>query len=122
MVSQRPLQQENTRLQVLRLLDDNPKMSTRQLADAVGISNGSAYYLLNALVQKGLVKLQNFAAAEHKGRYAYILTPRGLVEKSSLTKRFLRRKREEYGELAAEIARLEEEVDEDGAVAENSIG
>lgn len=94
------------------MLDENPEMSTRQLASEMGISNGSAYYCLNALVEKGLVKLGNFKRAEHKGRYAYVLTPNGLAERAGLTKRFLARKMNEYEALKAEIEELQADVSE----------
>ncbi len=110
MASRREEQQEDVVYRVLRLLNDNPEMSTRDIADAVGISNGSAYYCLNALMQKGLVKLGRFRASPDKRRYAYILTPRGVKEKTVLTVRFLRRKMQEFEDLKQEIALLEEEV------------
>ena len=110
MASRRKEQQEDVRFRVLRLLNENPELSTRQIAEEVGISNGSAYYCLNALLQKGMVKLGNFAASEHKGRYAYILTPRGIREKAVLTARFLERKVQEYDDLKREISVLEKEV------------
>ena len=97
---------------MLRLLEDNPEMSTRDLAAEMGISNGAAYYCLNALVEKGLVKLGNFKRSEHKGRYAYILTPTGIAERAGLTKRFLARKLVEYDALKAEIEELQSDVSE----------
>lgn len=103
--------QEDARFRVLRLLQDKPEMSQRELAAMVGISVGSVHFLLSALVEKGLVKLGNFSAAEDKRRYAYILTRRGAAEKATLTKRFLRRKREEYENLKAEIESLQKEMD-----------
>ena len=103
MASNRKQLQEETRFRILRLLHEDPEMSTREIADAVGISNGGAFYCINALVEKGLVKLGNFSASNQKNRYAYILTPRGVVEKSTLTARFLRRKMEEYEVLREEI-------------------
>lgn len=96
---------------MLRLLDENPEMSTRQLAEEMGISNGSAYYCLNALVEKGLVKLGNFKRSEHKGRYAYVLTPSGIAERAGLTNRFLTRKMAEYEALKDEISELEREME-----------
>jgi len=90
-------------------------MSTRQVADEVGISNGSAYYILTALVEKGFVKLGNFKKNPRKGQYAYLLTPRGIREKSLLTHSFIDRKREEFKILRVEIRALEEEA---GLVAE----
>ena len=110
MASRREEQQENARLRVMRLLIDNPKVSTRGIADAVGISNGSAYYVLKALVEKGLVKLVNFSNNPNKGQYAYLLTPKGVQEKSLLTRRFIRRKRVEFEELRTEIKALEKEI------------
>src|SRR4051812_26473253 len=110
MASRREAQREDVRYRVLRLLDDNPEMSVRDIASTVGVSNGSAYYCLNALVEKGMVKLGNFTAAEHKGRYAYILTPRGIKEKAVLTAHFLKRKLEEYEDLKREIEQLRQEV------------
>lgn len=109
-MSRRKEQQEDARFQILRLLEENPELSTRQLASAIEVSNGAAYYILNALVQKGMVKLSNFAASKHKGRYAYVLTPSGLREKARLTARFLRRKRAEFEALSDEIERLEAEL------------
>ena len=85
-------------------------MSTRQLASEMGISNGAAYYCLNALVEKGWVKLGNFKRSEHKGRYAYVLTPSGISERAGLTKRFLARKMAEYEALRAEIKELSSDV------------
>ena len=110
MASRREEQQAEIRLQVMRLISQNPEMSTRQVAEAVGISNGSAYYVLTALVDKGLVKLGNFRKNPRKGQYAYILTPKGIREKSLLTHNFIERKREEFEELRSEIKALEEEA------------
>ena len=94
----------------MRLISQNPEMSTRQVADEVGISNGSAYYVLTALVEKGFVKLENFKKNPRKGQYAYLLTPKGIREKSLLTHSFIGRKREEFELLKAEIKVLEEEA------------
>ena len=77
MASRRSEQQREIRLKVMRLISERPEMTSRKVADAVGISNGSAYYVLNALVEKGLVKLENFKRNPQKGRYAYLLTPKG---------------------------------------------
>ena len=85
-------------------------MSTRQVADQVGISNGSAYYVLTSLVEKGFVKLADFKNNPRKGQYAYLLTPKGVREKSLLTHSFIERKRAEFVLLQAEIKALEDEV------------
>ncbi|MCC5966662.1 MAG: MarR family EPS-associated transcriptional regulator [Natronohydrobacter sp.] len=113
MAGQRSKVQEDVRFRVLRLLHENPELSQRDLAKAVGISNGSAHYLLAALVDKGLIKIGNFTAARDKRRYAYILTPKGVAEKAAITKRFLARKIREYDALKAEIATLQDELGED---------
>ena len=110
MASRREDHQEDVRLRVMRLIDQNAKMSSRQIADKVGIANGSAYYVLTALIEKGFVKLENFKNSHRKGQYAYLLTPRGIREKSLLTHRFIGRKRQEFAALRAEIESLEKEV------------
>ena len=108
--SLRDQQREDVRLRIMRLIAENPEISSRQIAERVGVSNGSAYYVLTALIEKGLVKLENFKNSSRKGQYAYILTPKGVREKSVLTHRFIERKKNEFKELRAEIAALEEEV------------
>ena len=110
MASQRGEQQAAIRLHVMRLISANPEMSTRQVADEAGIANGSAYYVLTALVEKGFVKLGNFKNNPRKGRYAYLLTPKGIREKSLLTHSFIDRKRQEFEDLRAEIHALEREA------------
>ena len=94
----------------MRLISVNPEMSTRQVANEEEIFNGSAYYILTALVEKGFVKLGNFKNNPRKGQYAYLLTPKGIREKSFLTHRFIERKRQEFEDLEAEIQALEEEA------------
>ena len=98
----------------MRLLDEDPSISTRQIARRVGISNGGAYCCVTALVDKGFVKLQNFTKSATKTSYIYQLTPRGIRAKAALTVEFLERKKEEYNELKKEIARLENELGFDG--------
>ena len=99
--------QEDTHFRVLALLEKNPDISQRDLAKELGISLGGANYSLRALVEKGMVKAQNFSSSDKKLAYAYILTPKGLAEKSLLTARFLRRKMDEYEALKAEIESLQ---------------
>ena len=110
LASRRGEHQADIRLKVMRLISQNPEMSTRQVADEVGISNGSAYYVLTALVEKGFVKLGNFKCNPRKGQYAYLLTPRGIREKSLLTHSFIIRKRQEFEDLKVELKALEEEA------------
>ena len=110
MASKREQQQEETHFRVMRLLDEDPSISTREIASRVGISNGAAYYCVTALVEKGFVKLKNFARSKTKGNYIYELTPRGIRAKAALTVSFLERKRHEYEDLRLEIERLEGEL------------
>ena len=112
MTSKRTKLQEDTHFRVLRLLQENTEMSQRELAEAVGVSVGGVHYVLNALIDKGLVKLGNFTASEDKRRYAYILTPKGIAEKTAVTNRFLARKLEEYKALKAEIDALTSEIED----------
>jgi EPS-associated MarR family transcriptional regulator len=102
--------QEDTHFHVLRLLKENPHLSQRELAEVLGVSVGKANYCLKALLDKGLIKVQNFRNSDNKLRYAYLLTPEGLLEKAALTARFLQRKISEYNRLRAEIEALKREV------------
>ncbi len=99
---------DETHLQVLLLLEVNPQMNQRQLAGVLGVSLGKTNYCLNALVGKGLLKMQNFHGSKHKLAYAYLLTPAGIAEKTSLISQFLRRKIEEYEQLRVEIDALQQ--------------
>jgi len=103
MTTQRDKLREDVQFRILRLLQDNPEMSQRNLAKAVGVSTGGIHYVLNALLDKGLLRLGNFTAAEDKRRYAYVLTRKGIAKRADLTKRFLVRKMAEYELLKAEI-------------------
>ena len=117
-----PIHKE-THLQVLRLLESNPQISQRDLAVTLGVSLGKTNFCLRALLDKGLVKVQNFQNNKQKLAYAYLLTPAGITEKASLTKRFLVRKLEEYELLKAEIELLirEQKVSESNATQPGSI-
>ena len=112
MKTQRDKLREDVRFRVLRLLMDNPEMSQRELARAVGVSTGGVHYVLNALAEKGMLKLANFTAAEDKRRYAYQLTPKGIAEKARLARRFMLRKMAEYEALKAEIEEIGAEFSE----------
>ncbi|MCC5983395.1 MAG: MarR family EPS-associated transcriptional regulator [Rhodobacteraceae bacterium] len=112
MTTQRDKLREDVRFRILRLLQDNPEMSQRELASAVGVSTGGIHYVLNALVEKGILKLANFTAAEDKRRYAYKLTPKGIAEKARLTRKFLIRKMAEYEALKAEIEAVRADLSE----------
>lgn len=86
-------------------------MSQRELAQSVGISVGGIHYALRALVDDGLIKMSNFTASDDKRRYAYILTPKGIAEKASLTADFVKRKMAEYEALREEIEKLRHEAE-----------
>lgn len=81
------------------------------MAKALGLSYGGINYCLNALIEKGLVKIQNFSKSQNKFGYTYLLTPRGISEKALLTSRFFKRKLLEYEALKAEIKALKLEID-----------
>ena len=102
---------EERHLKALRLLEQNPEMTQRELAEALGVSVGAANYCLKALVEKGWVKLENFHKNPNKLGYLYLLTPMGIAAKAQLTAGFLRRKMAEYEALRAEIDQLQAEVD-----------
>ena len=110
MASQRNQKQLEMHFNVMRLLGENPSISTREIARRVGISNGAAYYCVTALIEKGFVKLKNFTQSRTKANYIYELTPRGIRAKAALTISFLDRKRKEYDNLKLEIERLENDL------------
>jgi EPS-associated MarR family transcriptional regulator len=101
---------EETHLRVLRLLEANPAMSQRELAEALGVSLGKTNYCLRALLDKGLIKMRNFRNSQNKAAYAYYLTPAGIRRKAGLTTRFLKLKIAEYEALNREIKLLQAEV------------
>lgn len=103
--------QEDVHFRVLRVLEQRPEISQRELAEDVGIALGKVNYVLNALTEKGLVKMRNFRNSDNKLRYAYILTPAGLRAKTDLTAGFLRRKVAEYEVLKAEIEGVQREME-----------
>ena len=103
--------QEDTYFRVLRMLQDNPDLTQRDIAERLGVSTSGMNYCLNALIDKGWVKVQNFSQSKNKFGYIYVLTPQGIVEKVTLTSRFLKRKQAEYEALRAEIDGLNQELD-----------
>ncbi|WP_377069207.1 MarR family EPS-associated transcriptional regulator [Roseovarius ramblicola] len=120
MTTRRDQLREDAQFRIMRLLHDNPEMSQRELARAVGVSTGGIHYVLSALLDKGLIKLGNFAASDDRRRYAYVLTRKGVTEKAALTKRFLARKMAEYEALRAEIEAVRAEVDAGGALGDKA--
>ena len=101
---------DELRLRVLRALEANPELSQRQLAAELGVSLGGVNYALKALIGRGFVKADNFRRSGTKVAYLYVLTPKGIAEKSSLATAFLGRKLEEYEVLRQEIEALRGEV------------
>ena len=108
--------QEEIQFEVLRRLHQTPQVSQRALAKDLGVGLGTINFCFQALVEKGLLKMQNFSQSENKLRYAYLLTPAGVAAKSKLTAEFLKRKVAEYEALQAEIDVLKSELDFDGCV------
>lgn len=109
---------EDTHFWVMKLLEEKPDVTQRQLARELGISLGGVNYCLQALVEKGWVKIQNFSHSKNKLGYAYLLTPAGLTAKAALTARFLKRKMLEYEVLKEEIAALQREVARDTSASD----
>lgn len=109
MTSRQAKLQEDTYFRVMRILQENPDLTQRELAEKLGISLGGLNYCLRALMEKGLVKVKNFANSKNKFGYMYVLTPAGLVEKAAIAHRFLQRKMKEYEALKAEIKALKNE-------------
>lgn len=94
----------------LKILEMNPDLTQRQLAEELGISLGKTHYLLKSLINVGWVKLDNFKKSNNKWGYAYLLTPMGIAEKAAITAQFLMKKQREYNALKDEIAQLQAEV------------
>ena len=94
----------------LKILEQKPDLTQRQLSEALGVSLGKTNYLLKSLIDVGWVKLDNFQRSDNKWGYAYLLTPMGVAEKAAITLRFLKRKQQEHNDLQLEIARLQREV------------
>ncbi|PUE60898.1 MarR family EPS-associated transcriptional regulator [Limnohabitans sp. 2KL-17] len=106
--------QEDTHFRIMRILQENPDLTQRELADQLGMSVSGLNYCLKALIDKGFVKMQNFQNSKNKFKYVYLLTPMGIAEKLALTSRFLSRKMQEYEALKLEIQALQSEVDTPG--------
>ena len=96
----------------MRILQDNPDVTQRELADMLGMSVSGLNYCLKALIDKGFVKMGNFQKSKNKFKYVYLLTPQGVAEKVALTSRFLKRKMQEYDALKVEIEALTSEIDD----------
>ncbi len=110
MISRQAKLQEDTYFRLMRVLQDNPDLTQRELAKKLGVSVGGLNYCLKALMERGLVKMKKFANSKNKFGYVYVLTPTGMAEKAAISYRFLQRKMGEYEALKAEIEALRTEV------------
>jgi EPS-associated MarR family transcriptional regulator len=119
MTSRRAQLQEDTYFRVLRMLQTDPDVTQREIAKLLGVSTSGLNYCLNALINKGWVKVQNFSQSKNKFGYIYVLTPQGIVEKAMLTTRFLTRKMAEYEAMKLEIDSLTSEIN--GTASSHSL-
>jgi EPS-associated MarR family transcriptional regulator len=101
---------EETRYKVMRLLQSSPELSQREVAKALGISLGKANYCLQALIDRGWVKVTRFKNSQNKAAYMYLLTPRGIEQKAKIAVNFLQIKMREYEALRAEIEQVRQDV------------
>ena len=101
---------EEIEFRALKLLEQNPQLSQRELSAKLGVSLGKAHYVVKALINMGWIKLDNFRHNNNKLGYTYLLTPKGIAEKAAITVRFLARKQVEYEQLREEIEQLKMEV------------
>ena len=101
---------DENRYQLLKLLEENPQLSQRQIAASLGISLGKVNFCLRALIEVGSVKVANFSRSSNKKAYVYLLTPKGIEEKVKVTLRFLAKKQVEYEALKQEINDLKSEA------------
>jgi len=104
---------QQVKLELLQHLADNPKLSQRELSQKMGVALGKINFCLNALVEKGSIKLENFRGGNNRIRYAYILTPGGIEQKANLTAQFLKRKLREYIAIKAEIQALSRDLEQE---------
>lgn len=101
------MQNEELTLSVLRNIDS--LKTQKSLADELGLSVGKVNYVLKALIEKGLIKAENFFANKNKNQYKYLLTEHGIKEKITLTEKFIQRKKKEYDELIFELETMKRE-------------
>lgn len=101
---------EEVSYRLLKLLEPNPRLSQRQVAQELGFSLGKVNFCLRSLVDKGLIKATNFKSSRNKTAYMYLLTPRGIEEKARVTVRFLQSKMREYEALRDEIQQIRDEA------------
>ena len=103
--------EQQAHFRILKTLEKNPDLTQRELAEQLGLSLGRTNYLLNALMEKGAIKMENFRRSDTKlKKIAYCLTPAGITERVRLAQNYLERKKTEYAALKAEIKALEKEA------------
>jgi EPS-associated MarR family transcriptional regulator len=110
------------RYRILKLLEANPQASQREIARELGISLGKVNYCLQALIERGWVKANNFRHNEQKRAYLYLLTPKGIQAKATVTIRFLKRKLDEYESLKRELAELRLDAEKMKRVSQSGNG
>ena len=104
------MNKSETEYLILRKLEENPRLTQREISKELGVSLGKTYYVIKALIDKGWLKLNNFKRSDKKLGYIYLLTPTGISEKTVLAQNFLRRKSDEYNRLKEEIEKLRNEL------------
>lgn len=112
------MQQNDTHYALMRLIEQQPDLSQRELAQALGVSVGKVNYCLRALIERGWIKANNFRNSQNRAGYLYLLTPEGIKQKAVLTKRFLKRKMDEYEQLKQEIKQLQKAAAKDEPAAQ----
>lgn len=105
---------DTTHYSLLKTLQENPTLSQRDLAKRLGVSLGKVNFCLNALVEKGSLKVNNFRNSDNKLAYAYLLTPQGIESRAKMTVTFLKYKTQEYERLRGEIEALRQEAEQHG--------
>ena len=95
---------------MLKKLEDNPHLTQREISKELGVSLGKTNYIINALIDKGWIKLKNFKGSDKKLGYSYLLTTQGIAEKAMLAQKFLKKKSDEYNKLKEEIENLRNEL------------
>ena len=101
---------QDSHYKILKLLEQNPGISQREMAMEMGVSLGKVNYCLNALIEKGHIKAKNFKNSRNKAAYLYLITPKGVKAKAKITTAYLQRKLAEYEALQTEIAQLQKEL------------
>ena len=113
------MNKQELQYRALKLLEQHPVMTQREIAKKLNVSLGKTHYLIKSLIDVGWVKLENFQRSDNKLGYAYLLTPNGIMEKAIITVKFLNRKQREYSNLQIEIQQLKEEIKQNKKLKHN---